>query len=236
MPGKSGFAVPVTLEQWRQFNPEVVYGCHLNQKAVKALLNREGWKEVTAGVRGNAMRMSKDSGRYYKPGTINIIVLTNRRLPPNAMARTIITATEAKSAALLDLDIRSSYTPWDFRATGTGTDNVLVVQGEGAVERFAGWHSKIGELIAKAVHAGVTEAIARQNGIKADRDLFQRLAERKLSLEQIAEQYPVKTDKKVLASKLEDLLMIPYYAYFLESALAISDDYRQGLIKGAGLF
>ncbi len=86
------------------------------------------------------------------------------------------------------------------------------------------------------MHAGVTEAIARQNGIKADRDLFQRLAERKLSLEQIAEQYPVKTDKKVLASKLEDLLMIPYYASFLESALAISDDYRKGLIKELAFF
>jgi len=37
----------------------------------------------------------------------------------------------------------------DFRATGTGTDNVLVVQGEGPVECFAGGHSKIGELIAR---------------------------------------------------------------------------------------
>jgi len=404
--GKTGFAVPVTLEQWRQFNPQVVYGCHLNQKAVKALLNREGWKDVaavksgfvtmfpceltcrvsirvgafvqwlaavlypdtfadpekavlengvldrrpisldlayvdqaqvvrhrvadaeykslavrfkrpldvfstlegnrtgvrgvgntyvpmhaslghmafgmdhaqaaiannlgyaagefaglmtgadmdnlsvqkmiykdlevtalvTAGVRGNALRMSRDSGGYSKPGTINIIVLTNRRLSPGAMAWAVVTVTEAKSAALSDLDIRSSYTPWHYRATGTGTDTVIVVQGEGPAARYAGGHTKIGELIAKAVHTGVTEAIGRQNGIKADRDLFQRLAERRMSLEQIAEQYSVNADKKVTASRLEKLLMVPYYAAFIESALAISDEYRKGLIKDLSFF
>jgi iron complex transport system substrate-binding protein len=191
---------------------------------------------VTAGVRGNALRMSKDSGGYNKPGTINIVVLTNRRLSPNAMAWAVVTVTEAKSAALLDLDIRSTYTPWDHRATGTGTDTVIVVQGEGPAARYAGGHTKIGELIAKAVHAGVTEAISRQNGIKADRDLFQRLAERKLYLEQIAEYYPVKIDKKILVSRLEGLLMTPCYASFIESALAISDDYRKGLIKELTFF
>lgn len=404
--GKNGFAVSVNLEQWQHFNPQVIYGCHQNEKAVQTLLNREGWKDVdavqtgcvtmfpcdltcrvstrmgyfvqwlaavlyldtfsdpekavldnavleqkpvtvdlayveraevvrhrvadaelkslvihfkkpldllstfegnlsgvsavgntfvpmpaslghmaygveqareaiannlgyaagefaglmtgadmdnlaikktsfedlevtalvTAGVKGNAMRMSRDAGTYYKPGTINIIILTNRKLTPNAMARTIITATEAKSAALLDLDIRSSYSPWDFRATGTGTDNVLVVQGQGPVERFTGGHTKIGELIAKAVHAGVTEAISRQNGIRADRDLFQRLSDRKLSIEQIVELYPVNADKKMLASGLENVLMTPGYASFIESALAVSDDYRKGLIKELTFF
>jgi len=404
--GRNGFAVSVNLKEWQQFNPQVVYGCHLNEKAVQALLNREGWKDVdavrtgfvtmfpcdltcqvstrvgdfvewlaavlyldsfadpekavlengvidrrplsldlayvdhaqvvrhrvadaeykslvvrfkrpldvlstlegnksgvrgvgntyvsmhaslghmafgveqaqtdiatnlgyaagefaglmtganmknlsvqkatyhdlevtvmvTAGVRGNALRMSKDSGGYSKPGTINIIVLTNRRLSSSAMAWAVVTVTEAKSAALLDLDIRSSYTPWDFRATGTGTDTVIVVQGEGPVERYAGGHTKIGELIAKAVHAGVTEAIFKQNGLKADRDLFQRLADRRMSLERIAKLYSVTADKKVVASKLEDLLMIPYYASFIESALAISDDYGKGLIKKLAFF
>jgi adenosylcobinamide amidohydrolase len=191
---------------------------------------------VTAGVKGNAMRMSKDSGLYYKSGTINIILLTNRRLSPNAMARAIITATEAKSAALLDLDIRSTYTPGDHRATGTGTDNVLVVRGEGPVECLSGGHTKLGELIAKAVHAGVTEAIFKQNGLKADRNLFQRLADRKLSLEQLVERFPVKADLKVLVSELEELLMTPYYASFVESALAISDEYKKGLIKDLAFF
>ena len=191
---------------------------------------------VTAGVKGNAMRASVDKGVYYKHGTINIIVLTNRRLTPNAMARAIIAATEAKSAALLDLDIRSSYTPLDFRATGTGTDNVMVVRGEGDVEKYAGGHTKLGELISRAVYRGVQEAISKQNGLRIDRDIFQRLADRKLSLWQIAEAYAVNGDKKRLATRLEELLTIPYYVSFIESALAISDEYRKGLVKDLAFF
>ncbi|MCK4378850.1 MAG: adenosylcobinamide amidohydrolase, partial [Deltaproteobacteria bacterium] len=86
---------------------------------------------VTAGVHSNAVRMAEDIGRYYEPGTINVILLSNTRMSRRAMTRAIISATEAKSAALTDLDIRSSYTPLVNRATGTGTDNIIVVEGEG---------------------------------------------------------------------------------------------------------
>ena len=191
---------------------------------------------VTAGVKGNAMRMSRDVGAYYKLGTINIIVMTNRQLSAGSMALAIITATEAKTAALLDMDIRSSYTPLDYRATGTGTDNVIVVQGEGPEEPFTGGHTKIGELIARAVHTGVTEAVYKQNGLRVDRGLLQRLADRKLSLEEIVAQYPTVMDRRLLASRLEKVLSIPFYASFVESALTISDDYRKGLIKDLVFF
>lgn len=191
---------------------------------------------VTAGVRGNALRMSKDAGTYYKPGTINIIVLTNRRLLPSAMTWAVVTVTEAKTAALLDMDIRSTYTPWDHRATGTGTDTVIVVQGRGPEVAYAGGHTKIGELIAKAVYAGVCEAIFKQNGIKADRDLVQRLDERGMGVARILALYPTKTPSQVLAARLTDLLRTPYYAAFITSALAISDEYRKGLIQDLTFF
>ncbi|MBE9542589.1 MAG: adenosylcobinamide amidohydrolase, partial [Proteobacteria bacterium] len=77
---------------------------------------------VTAGVKSNSVRMSKDIGRYYEPGTINIILLPNMKLTSRAMTRAIISATEAKTAALMDMDIRSSYSSKLHRATGTGTD------------------------------------------------------------------------------------------------------------------
>lgn len=35
---------------------------------------------ATAGVQGNAMRSSVDAGNYVEPGTINLIILTNRKL------------------------------------------------------------------------------------------------------------------------------------------------------------
>jgi adenosylcobinamide hydrolase len=44
-------------------------------------------------------------------GTINIILLTNAKLTDGSLATTIITATEAKSAALRHFDVRSTLTP-----------------------------------------------------------------------------------------------------------------------------
>ncbi|MBN1905887.1 MAG: adenosylcobinamide amidohydrolase [Deltaproteobacteria bacterium] len=191
---------------------------------------------VTAGVRGNAQRASQDEGSYYSHGTINIIVLTNRRLTPQAMLRTIITATEAKSAALMDLDIRSTYSGLKNGATGTGTDNVLVVRGNGPVEEYAGGHTKAGELIAKAVHAGVTEAILKQNGIRPSRDIFQKLRERGLTIDKIAEIFSNGADKERVMNQIEKLLTQPCYSSFIESAFAISDGYEMGHIKEVTTF
>ncbi len=191
---------------------------------------------VTAGVRGNAQRASQDEGSYYSHGTINVIVLTNRTLTPQAMLRTIITATEAKTAALLDMDIRSTYSGLKNGATGTGTDNVLVVRGNGPVEEYAGGHTNTGELIARAVHAGVTEAIYKQNGIRAPRNIFQRLGDRHLKISEIVEYYPLKTDKTAVTEDLEKLFDLPFYSSFLETAFTISDEYDKGLISDLAPF
>jgi len=40
---------------------------------------------VTAGVRSNAVRMAEDVGRFYEPGTINMVILTNMQLSRRAM-------------------------------------------------------------------------------------------------------------------------------------------------------
>ena len=191
---------------------------------------------VTAGVRGNALRLSKDTGGYMAHGTINIIVLSNRQLQPSAMAGAVIVITEAKTAALQDLDIRSTYSPWQHGATGTGTDTVIVVQGEGPKIQYTGGHTKIGELIAKAVHAGVTQAVLKQNSIMADRDLFQRLAERKCRVEDIAALVAGNPDNHAIIKQLYQILADPYYASFLESALAVSDAYGKGQIKHLDAF
>jgi adenosylcobinamide amidohydrolase len=127
---------------------------------------------ATAGVEGNAQRMGVDEagsverdGRFESlSGTINIILLTNATLSDGAMARAIITATEAKTAALQDMDIRSTCTPQN-RATGTGTDNLIVVSGEGPLVRYTGGHAKMGELIGVATKRAVAEAIEKQEGI-----------------------------------------------------------------------
>jgi len=128
---------------------------------------------ATAGAKGNALRTGVDVASYVEragnfisvTGTINVILLTNAALSDGAIARTIITATEAKTAALQDLDVRSTYTP-EIQATGTGTDNILVVSGKGLGEalRLTGGHTKMGELIGVSTKIAVAEALKKQDG------------------------------------------------------------------------
>ena len=124
---------------------------------------------ATGGV-GNALRSGVDvtnwveqDGTYVNTlGTINIILLTNTTLTDGAMARAIITGTEAKTAALQDMDARSSVSP-DNQATGTGTDNMIIVSGTDPDKkiRFTGGHSKIGELIGVSTKIAVAETIRK---------------------------------------------------------------------------
>ena len=215
-------------------------GADMNNLAV----SRQNFKEmtvyalVTAGVTSNAMRMGRDTGKYYEPGTINILLLTNMHLSARAMTRAIISATEGKTAALEDLDIRSSFSP-DLPATGTGTDEVLVVQGEGPPIDNAGGHSKMGELIAKAVYEGVAEAIAGQNGITKDRSVFARLEERHINLSRVVAEGEGTCDgldRAALPSEVEKLLADPQYAGFMTSAFAISDARQRGLVTDLRAF
>ncbi|HNS56786.1 MAG TPA: adenosylcobinamide amidohydrolase [Smithellaceae bacterium] len=136
---------------------------------------------VTAGAKGNAVRTGVDEGSYVeadpasgtlaasqesKPGTINIILLTNARVTDGGMVRAVITATEAKTAALEDLHVPSTYTK-NAQATGTGTDGIIIVSGSsGPLVTYPGGHSRIGGLMGKAVYEAVVEALGKQNGFK----------------------------------------------------------------------
>lgn len=127
---------------------------------------------ATGGARNNALRTGVDEGRWVeknnsfvpKPGTINIILITNVTLKWGAMARAIITATEAKTAALQDLDYKSTYTP-EVQATGTGTDNMIIVSGvdPDIIISQTGGHSKMGELIGVATKNAVTDALKKHD-------------------------------------------------------------------------
>lgn len=171
---------------------------------------------VTAGVRGNAMRLGFDQGKHLEPGTINALILTNRKLSPRAMTRAMISATEGKTAALQDLDVRSCYQPLKYQATGTGTDNLIIVQGAGAPAELSGGHSKLGELIARAMYAGVIKAITLQNKLKAGRSVLDRLKERKIT--------PDAAGQKLMAAR-------PFFRSLVEQAMALDDAWRRGLIK-----
>jgi adenosylcobinamide amidohydrolase len=99
------------------------------------------------------------------PGTINTMILINKPLIAGAMARVIMTATEAKSAALQELAVNSRYS--EGLATGTGTDQIAVaaLQTDEPPLTSAGKHAKLGELIGRAVWAAVKQALANQNSL-----------------------------------------------------------------------
>lgn len=125
---------------------------------------------ATGGAKNNALRMGFDSGNWVETktrfqsaaGTINIMIFTNASLTVGAMARSIVTATEAKTAALQDLNYKSTPSP-QVQATGTGTDNMIVVSGVNPhiLIRHTGGHSKMGELIGFATKTAVTEALIK---------------------------------------------------------------------------
>ncbi|MCP4672388.1 MAG: ABC transporter substrate-binding protein [Desulfobacula sp.] len=218
----------------------LITGADMNNLAIKneKFKALEVYAFVTAGVNSNAMRMGRDKGGFYEPGTINIILMSNMQMSSRAMTRAIITATEAKTAALLDMDIRSSYANGAYRATGTGTDNVAVIGGQGKILKNTGGHTKLGELIAKAVYKGVQEAIAKQNRITEKRNIFQRLKKRGITIFSLVdkEQTNCKRSKNEFAREVEHLLLNPKYAGFMEMALSLSDDYEKGLIKDISSF
>ncbi|XUX00132.1 MAG: adenosylcobinamide amidohydrolase [Dehalogenimonas sp.] len=123
---------------------------------------------VTAGFKHNAMRIGVDkslgvekNGHYKECGTINIIVATNAKLSLATMASSFITITEAKGVALQDLRIHSSLNP-KLQATGTGTDQIMVVSGDEFRCRYVGGHTKLGELMAKTVISACTTACQKQ--------------------------------------------------------------------------
>jgi adenosylcobinamide amidohydrolase len=135
---------------------------------------------VTAGVHGNAA-CAGDPAAWREtetgwekvaasvPGTINTMLLINRALTEGALARAVITMTEAKSAALQRLAVRSLYSA-DF-ATGTGTDQYCAaarLESEGGGKEFTSTspHSKLGELIGVAVRDATLEALRWQNGLE----------------------------------------------------------------------
>ena len=132
---------------------------------------------VTAGVEGNATT-SGDPSRWaetpsgwnklpHVAGTINTIVLVNQPLKPEAQIRAVLTITEGKSAALMELGISSRYS--QDLATGTGTDQICLgaPMVDGAYEySAANPHSKMGELLGAVVRAATKDALRWQNGLE----------------------------------------------------------------------
>ena len=132
---------------------------------------------VTAGVEGNATCAGDPAGwretetgmQKVPPyaGTINTMLVFNASLTSSALARVVVTMTEAKSAALAQLSIPSRQS-LDL-ATGTGTDQYCIAAPSVGPRQLtsASTHVKLGELIGVAVRNATLEALRWQNGLEA---------------------------------------------------------------------
>ena len=90
--------------------------------------------------------------------TINLILIVQGTLPPPALVNAVITATEAKAAAL---HARGLTSPEGHPATGTSTDAVVVAcTGDGPLHPYAGPVTPVGWAIARAVR----QLLEEENG------------------------------------------------------------------------
>jgi adenosylcobinamide hydrolase len=91
-------------------------------------------------------------------GTINIIVISSETLSEGAIVGTLITATEAKTRALIDKGLQF---------TGTTSDAIIVAyenSGEGEPILYSGLATPFGSRVAKLVRLGVKEALKAHYG------------------------------------------------------------------------
>jgi adenosylcobinamide amidohydrolase len=104
------------------------------------------WAAAPAGAVDPELRPMIDPART--PGTINILVEVPVPLTDAALVNAVITATEAKTQAVLEAG---------FAGTGTASDAVCVAArtSGGPAEDFAGPRSVWGARIARAVYAAV---------------------------------------------------------------------------------
>lgn len=125
---------------------------------------------VTGGIDSNGMCPGDPSSYYERngayemlpPGTINVFIYINQNLTDAAMLRALMIASEAKASAVSHLLLGSCYS--EEIATGSGTDGTVIassMEGELTLTDASG-HSKLGELIGKAVGSAVKQALMKQ--------------------------------------------------------------------------
>lgn len=122
-----------------------------------------GGIEVNGGRVGDpAEHIGGEEKEDLTVGTINIILYYNVDLPPGTLVRALVTCTEAKTAALQELQAPSRFSRGI--ATGSGTDGTIIVADMESKKlyRDVGKHSKLGELTGLAVKEAVKEALDLQ--------------------------------------------------------------------------
>jgi adenosylcobinamide hydrolase len=169
-------------------------------------------------------------------GTINIIILVEGNPTDSCLSSLIITATEAKTAALRDLDLRSRWS--GDEATGTITDAIVAAKtGQGPTIQYGGPASNLGQLVAYCTRKAVKECVkkAKVGGYPQNRSIISRLQERHLPISKLAtELSKVKSlgaDEKTIAARITKMLdENPTLATAVLAAAKLDEDFAKELI------
>lgn len=193
---------------------------------------------TAADNEGNTCNFAESAGEKIEvthiEGTINIIVVIDGNPTESSLASTLITATEAKVAALKELDIRSRFS--GDQATGTVTDAVVVAEtSRGAPIVYAGPASELGQLVGYCTRKAVKEAVMKANECMPCRSILSRLKEMHLPVEKLAfELSKVKSlgaDEKTIAFNLTRILRSdPLSASVVLAAAKMAEDAEKGLV------
>jgi Uncharacterized conserved protein len=163
--------IAVQLRQW-ELAPErsavLMTAAKLTHASIGELANSH-FKLIcitTSGTR-NAARAASDRTVYpaWRAGTINTILLFDGQMTDSAMVNALMTAAEAKAAALQDIGIHDMEN--GLIATGTSSDAVILgVCGSpayGAVHEYAGTATEVGAAIGRLVYDSVYESVTTQH-------------------------------------------------------------------------
>jgi adenosylcobinamide hydrolase len=187
---------------------------------------------------GNTCNYSESAGEPIVTekieGTINIIVVIDGNPTESCLVGSLITITEAKAAALSELDIRSRYS--GHEATGTITDAAVVGEtNRGPQIVYGGPASKLGQLVGYCTRKAVKEAVMRAAECMSCRSIIARLKERHFPIEKMASELSKNGDlgigKEILESYLDKTLRNdPVAASTVMAALKMDEDVEKGLI------
>jgi len=175
-------------------------------------------------------------------GTINIMLVIDAAMTDGVLAYALMTATEAKAAAIQELLLPSRYS--NGIATGSGTDKIVVVGNPSSPNRITdvGKHSKVGEMIARTVIPAIKEALDKQTDAnpQTQHSALKRMQRFGVTKEQIHRLLRMKCESSISDLYLEKqideaevqsdfVILASLYAHLL-------DQYEWGLLEEQEVF
>ncbi|MDE4908121.1 adenosylcobinamide amidohydrolase [Methanogenium marinum] len=195
-----------------------------------------GGIEANGGRAGDPASFYEESGNFCDlGGTINTMLFIGASLLPQTMIRVVMTAAEAKAAALQELMAPSCYSTGI--ATGSGTDMITVVSAptHPLMLTNAGKHAKLGELIGRCVKEATRDALARQTDLfpENQQNMLVRLGRFGIGEEnfwETATALPGEHCREEFCARLTEMAGDPVLVAATASVLHIADEVAWGLL------